>query len=485
MSFASIPFFLFLPLVVLLHYARPGRRWQNGVLVAASYFFYGWWDYRFCLLMLGSSLVDYYAGLWIAREGDAARRRRVLVVALGANLVALGFFKYYNFFADSLAVLAAAAGLPLDALTLNILLPAGISFYTFQTMSYTIDIYRGAFQPRRELGEYLAFVSFFPQLVAGPIERATQLLPQFQQPRTFSPNAARAGARLILWGLAKKMVLADNLGALVQNAYTAPGSVTAADLAVATFAFAFQIYCDFSAYSDIAVGSAQLFGIRLTRNFACPYFAQSLSEFWRRWHISLSSWLRDYVFIPLGGSRVPPPRIARNLLLTALVSGLWHGAAWQFVLWGALHGGVLVAEHFLRPGRNRSAPPHTPGGEGLVPTFPTLLRMGFTFLLVCAAWVLFRADTLGDATMIWARVAGSLFTFDFYAGLAHALAQHRLTFIPLAIFIGLEWITRTHDHAPAALRGPVLVRWAAYTLLFWTIVVLGTRRTEDFIYFRF
>jgi len=485
MSFASIPFFVFLPLVFFLHYARPGRRWQNGVLLGASYFFYGWWDYRFCFLMGASSLVDYYAGLWIDLEPDLARRKRILVAALGANLAVLGVFKYFNFFADSLAIVASTLGLDLNLTTLRILLPVGISFYTFQTMSYTIDIYRGKFRPRHDVIEYLAFVSFFPQLVAGPIERATSLLPQFHTARAFSPADAREGGRLILWGLAKKMVLADNLGALVNNAYTAPAAVTAAELALATVAFAFQIYCDFSAYSDIAVGTAKLFGIRLTRNFAYPYFSQSISEFWRRWHISLSSWLRDYVFFPLGGSRAAPPRVARNLLLTALVSGLWHGAAWHFVLWGALHGTYLVAGRMLRKGGRKAEHPETPGGERLIPGLPTLLRMGFTFLLVCLGWVLFRADNLGDAALIYQRIALGLLTPEFYTGLVSVAAQDRLTLIPLALFVGVEWISRRNWNALAVIRAPGFVRWATYTALFWAVVILGTRRTEEFIYFRF
>jgi alginate O-acetyltransferase complex protein AlgI len=485
MSFASIPFFLFLPLVFFLHYARPGRRWQNGVLLGASYFFYGWWDYRFCFLMLASSLVDYYAGLWIDREPDGARRQRILVAALAANLAVLGAFKYFNFFADTLVIVASTLGLDLHLTTLRILLPAGISFYTFQTMSYTIDIYRGKFRPRPDVVEYLAFVSFFPQLVAGPIERATQLLPQFHAARKFVGADAREGARLILWGLAKKMVLADNLGLLVSSAYTAPTAVTAAELALATLCFAFQIYCDFSAYSDIAVGAARLFGIRLTRNFAYPYFSQSVSEFWRRWHISLSSWLRDYVFIPLGGSRAAPSRVARNLMVTALVSGLWHGAAWHFVFWGALHGAYLVVERRVRPGGRKGAPSETPGGERLIPNLPTLLRIGFTFLLVCAGWVLFRADNLGDAVRIYQRIAQGLVTSEFYAGMLRAVAQQRLTLIPLAVFIGVEWISRRNWNAWAVAAAPGFVRWASYTLLFWAILLLGTRRTEEFIYFRF
>ncbi|MGZ8938621.1 MAG: MBOAT family O-acyltransferase, partial [Limisphaerales bacterium] len=302
----------------------------------SSYVFYGWWDWRFCFLMLASSLIDYFAGNAIHRSTSPRARRTFLYFAITANLTFLGVFKYFHFFTDSLVIALAAVGLELNTTTFSIILPVGISFYTFQTLSYTIDIYRRQFAPQKSLLDYLCFVSFFPQLVAGPIERAAHLLPQFQTPRSFSDADARAGLRLILWGLMKKMLVADNIGPIVDEAFNAPSGVFGSVLLLATVLFAFQIYCDFSAYSDIAAGTAKLFGIRLMRNFAYPYFSQSLTEFWRRWHISLSTWFRDYVYFPLGGNRVAPSLVYRNLLIICVVSGLWHGAAWTFVIWGLL-----------------------------------------------------------------------------------------------------------------------------------------------------
>jgi len=484
MSFASVVFFLFLPVVFCLHYCSSRRQWQNGVLLAASYFFYGWWDYRFCGLMLFSSLLDYAIGQKLATARHATQRRSLLVLTLASNLGLLGFFKYFNFFADSLVLALAAVGVDVNPTTLPIVLPVGISFYTFQTLSYTLDIYRGQLQPRRNLVEYLTFVSFFPQLVAGPIERATHLLPQFAAARKFSPEAAAEGCRLILWGLAKKMVLADNLGGIVDSAFGHAASASGAALALATVCFAFQIYCDFSGYSDIAAGTARLFGIQLVRNFAYPYFAQSLSEFWRRWHISLSTWFRDYVFIPLGGSRDTVERTSRNLLLTFLLSGLWHGAAWHFVAWGALHGLYVVASRWL----SRGAPaerPAVPGGESLLPSLLVLWRMLRTFVLVCAGWILFRADSLPTAWEICRRIAVQGLSLDFYASLWRLVAEHQIVLVVLGLFVAAEWLGRFEWNPLPIRRLPLPARWLSYTALFWVILYLGTQRSADFIYFQF
>jgi D-alanyl-lipoteichoic acid acyltransferase DltB (MBOAT superfamily) len=338
------------------------------VVLLASYFFYGWWDYRFCGLMLFASLLDYAIGWQISRTRIPRKRRFWLAVTLASNLGLLGFFKYFNFFADSFALWAAAAGLNVSTTTLNIVLPIGISFYTFQTLSYTIDIYRGSFQPRGDVIEYLAFVSFFPQLVAGPIERASDLLPQFSKQRFFKYEAAVEGCRLMLWGFIKKMVFADNLGLIADQIFGRASTASGAELAFGTACFAFQIYCDFSGYSDIAVGTANLFGIRLSRNFAYPYFSQSCTEFWRRWHISLSRWFRDYVFIPLGGSRGSRRQTFGNVMSTMLLSGLWHGAAWHFVSWGALHGFYLASYPFQRPAGPGAAITKLPGGDAFAPS---------------------------------------------------------------------------------------------------------------------
>lgn len=525
MSFVSVAFLLFLPVVFALHWAGRSRVWQNAMLVGASYLFYGWWDWRFCFLLLAVSLVDYVAGAALDRHRDHWRRRMILVAALGTHLAVLGFFKYFDFFVESLALALSLAGWDIPTGRFALILPVGISFYTFQTMSYTLDIYRGHSQQHRSLLDYLAFVSFFPQLVAGPIERAGQLLPQYATTRTFDPAEAREGCRFILWGFAKKMLLADNLALLVDQAYAVPAAASSAVLALATLAFAFQIYCDFSAYSDIAVGSARLFGIRLSRNFAYPYFAQTLSEFWRRWHISLSTWFRDYVFIPLGGSRTTPGRTARNLLFTALISGLWHGAAWHFVGWGAVHGLFLGASRLrsrwrirassavpaaepARAGDTGTAPGSwtalagisqqldpfdgrgsrglgIPGGAGILPSWGVLLRMGRTFGLVCGAWVLFRAQSLEEACSIYGSLLCGFTTPAFYTELGALAVQHAGVLLALGGFVAIEWLNRQHWNTLAVGQWPLPLRWAIYTGLAWMCVSFGTERTEEFIYFRF
>jgi D-alanyl-lipoteichoic acid acyltransferase DltB (MBOAT superfamily) len=507
MSFVSVAFLVFLPAVFALHWVGRSRRWQNAVLILASYVFYGWWDWRFCFLMLGVSMVDYVAGTRLGQCSDPRRRRRILMTAVGAHLVVLSSFKYFHFFADSLAVALAPLGWDLGSPTFNVILPVGISFYTFQTMSYTLDVYRGTFPPRRNLLDYLAFVSFFPQLVAGPIERASALLPQFETARTFGLAEAREGCRFMLWGFVKKMLLADNLAPFVNQAYGTPGSASAATLALATVLFAFQIYCDFSAYSDIAVGVARWFGIRLSRNFAYPYFSQSLSEFWRRWHISLSTWFRDYVFIPLGGSRGSLGQTVRNLCATTLISGLWHGAAWHFIGWGGFHGlglsGGRLVTTLRKPARGvaagdgasassrtaagsaGSAALPTPGGSGWFPSCKTTLRMLRTFALVCLGWVLFRADSFGEALGIYRTLLVGILAPSFYPELGRLVLEHAALVGALGAFVGVEWLSRKNWNTLAVGAFPVPVRWAIYTGLFWLCLTLGTEQTGNFIYFRF
>lgn len=485
MSFASLVFFIFLPVVFALHWICPRRQWQNAVLLAASYFFYGWWDYRYCSLMLFSSLMDYVIGRKLADARTPRQRKFLLAVTLVSNLGLLGVFKYFKFFADSFALAFAALGLDVNTTTLNLVLPVGISFYTFQTLSYTLDIYRGQFAPRKDLLEYLTFVSFFPQLVAGPIERATHLLPQFSVARTFSAAAAITGCRLMLWGLAKKMIVADNLGGIVENIFVRADSATGAELALATFAFAFQIYCDFSGYSDIAAGAASLFGIQLMRNFAFPYFSQSLTEFWRRWHISLSTWFRDYVFIPLGGSRVSRGRTAANILLTMLLSGLWHGAAWHYVAWGALHGACLLMEKFFGCQRVQIQADEAAGGESFFPNWSACWRMARTFLIVNAAWIFFRAENLSEAFQIYDRIGSEILAARFYIGLGKLADEHRTVLITLALLVLAEWCGRRRWNPLAFETLPVVARWLAYSALCWSILYFGTQRSADFIYFQF
>lgn len=498
MTFTTLTFVLFLGAVWSVYWLLSHRAAQNGLLLAASYVFYGWWDWRFCSLMLVSSAVDYFAGLWLGRLQRRSARRVVLGLSLLTNLGLLGFFKYFNFFIDSAGSALAALGLQPNLPSLNVILPVGISFYTFQTLSYTIDVYWRRIEPTRSILDFFAYVAFFPQLVAGPIERAAHLLPQFTLPRTFDERFARDGLRLILWGFAKKLVLADNLARLVDAAYDQPAEATGPALVAATIAFAFQIYCDFSAYSDIAIGTARLFGFRLMRNFAHPYFSQDLGEFWRRWHISLSTWFRDYVFIPLGGSR-PHPRhgpwaklfTARNILATFVISGLWHGASWNFVIWGTIHGiGVLPV---LLASRSGGAEPKrrasdTPGGERDLPPAGVLCRMAGVFTLVCAAWVFFRADSLGDACTVYGRVFTDERWLTHAGQMLHLLFDqdhHLWTSIHLIAFVAIEWLSRRREHPLQLCGWPRGLRWTVYTLMVYDILMFGTRAGGAFIYFQF
>ena len=486
MSFASLEFFLFLPVVFGVYHLSSNKRWQNSLLVLASYIFYGWWDYRFCGLIFGSSLVDYLAGRGLAACTIPRLRKTILIAALSFNLLLLGFFKYFNFFADSLAIMLATTGLDFNTSTLTIILPVGISFYTFQTMSYTLDVYRRETEARKDFVDYLAYVSFFPQLVAGPIERANRLLPQFERPRTFSVREAEDGCRLILWGLFKKMVLADNLAPLVSAAYGNPEQASAASLALGTISFAFQIYCDFSAYSDIAAGAALLFGIRLARNFDYPYFSRTIGEFWRRWHISLSNWFKDYVYIPLGGSKSGSGQTVRNLCLTFLLSGLWHGAAWKFVLWGAFHGVCLSAAHWFR-GRTWENNPDFKSSEvgNSCNVWGEFSGMLWTFCIVCCGWILFRADSPMDAAMIVARIANGVFTGSFYYEVCERVLDRFALFGGLAVFVGLEWKNRDRWNPMPVPARSVVGRWFVYSALGWAVLLFGTRQTGDFIYFQF
>ena len=494
MHFTSHTFVLFLAIFFAIYWCAKSARFQNATLVLASYIFYGWWDYRFCALILLSSLVDYAIGSKIFTLENMRQRKVWLGVSLFCNLGLLALFKYYGFFADNLNLLAESFGWTLHPITLNIILPVGISFYTFQTLSYTIDIYRGQLKPAGSIVDYLAFVSFFPQLVAGPIERGKNLLPQFNARRTFDFDLAQDGCRWILWGFFKKLAIADPLAVAVDQSYGNWESASGAELTLATIFFAFQIYCDFSAYSDIAIGTAKLFGIKLMRNFAYPYFSQSVGEFWRRWHISLSTWFRDYVYIPLGGSRVGKARGSLNLMLTFLLSGLWHGAAWTFVAWGGLHGAVLTGQKVSQRESSKQNPSDkkhhmemTPGGERFFPHPIVSLKMLLTFSIVCCGWVFFRAKSMAEAL----GILGSIFTDSFSAasrvGLKTFVDAHETTLIVLCMFILIEWVRRRHDcPLPSGPKILIPVRWAVYTGLIWgSLYLIADIDEQPFIYFAF
>ena len=482
MTFTSLTFLLFFPFVFLLYWLKPQQKWQNSILVLASYFFYGWWDYRFCLLMLLSSLVDYFIGIAVHATDDRRIQRRYLILSLISNLGLLGYFKYYNFFSDSFVSLLNQFGWSVHPVIAEVILPVGISFYTFQTLSYTIDIYRGKLEPTRNLIDYLAFVSFFPQLVAGPIERATNLLPQFTVKREFSRSEASEGGRQILWGFFKKLVIADRMAVGVDAVYDNLADASGVSLLLATIFFAFQIYCDFSAYSDIAIGTAKMFRINLMRNFAYPYFSQSVTEFWRRWHISLSTWFRDYVFIPLGGSRCWAPRVCFNLMVTFVLSGLWHGADWKFIVWGAINGAALVVEKVLMVQRPRS---DVPGGENDIPAVSVFVRMGYTFVIICVGWIFFCAASVSSAWLILYRIASLPLTIADPASLVLDQAV-RKGIGYLVVFVIIEWGFRRHLHPIVVAKLPVAVRWTVYTIVIWaTIKMMLVNAVNPFIYFTF
>ena len=481
MSFTSGVFLVFLAIVFVLYWQLDGRlKLQNLFVLLASYLFYGWWDYRFLALIIGSSLVDYLVGLGLERREDRLQRRLLLGLSLGVNLGLLGLFKYYDFFVSSLITALAELGIGFHPQTLHLVLPVGISFYTFQTLSYTIDIYRGSLQPTRDPIAFFAFVSFFPQLVAGPIERARDLLPQFHRPRSFDAEQAKDGLRQALWGYFKKIVIADNLALHVDRVYPGYADSDGLTLGFATFLFALQIYCDFSGYSDIAVGTARLLGFNLRRNFAYPYFSRNIAEFWRRWHISLSSWFRDYVYIPLGGGRLSRVRHAVNIVITFGLSGLWHGANWTFISWGLLNASYYLPRLGRSDHKERADRRDNTANWTLLPTLAEAKGMCATFMLTLLGWTFFRADSLSHAFGIFARS----FTVPL-AAIDHSWFLRPGLLAMLLLIV--EWISRQKSHPLEDLTLSRPLRWVIYYAVISMIVLMGNTRIEDapFIYFQF
>ena len=396
MIFTSIEFLIFLPIVFLLYWSLFSRnyRLQNGYLLISSYIFYGWWDWRFLFLIFCSTFVDYHASLMIFNKKNKALKKLILFFSIFFNLGILGFFKYFNFFIDSWISLLKRTGFDItDNFTYSIILPVGISFYTFQTMSYTIDTYHNKLKPTRDFVSFASFVSFFPQLVAGPIERANNLLPQILKLRSFKYLQGIEGLRLILWGLFKKVVIADNLANHVNIIFNDHTSYNGGVLFLILIYFSFQIYCDFSGYSDIAIGTAKLFGLELMSNFKFPYFAKDLSQFWKRWHISLSTWFRDYVYVPLGGSKRGKIKSIRNLFIVFLISGMWHGANWTFIVWGFIHA-IFYIPIFLRKKYMITNKKKLEKSNSL---FKNILRIGSTFIITTIAWTFFRSSNVYEA----------------------------------------------------------------------------------------
>jgi D-alanyl-lipoteichoic acid acyltransferase DltB (MBOAT superfamily) len=483
--FNSLDFAVFLPIVFAAYWlaGRWGNGAQNLVTIAASYFFYAWWDWRFLSLIAVSSLTDYLVGLGFARVEQARTRRLLLVISLTVNLGLLGFFKYFGFFVEAFTDAFSLVGRPIDGWTLNIVLPVGISFYTFQTLSYTIDVYRRRVQPTRDLSAFFAYVSFFPQLVAGPIERASTLLPQFFSRRTFDQTAARGGLRQMLWGLFKKVVIADTAGVIVASVFASPESRSGWVLLLGVVLFSFQIYGDFSGYSDIAIGCARLFGISLRRNFAYPYFSRDIPEFWRRWHISLSTWFRDYLYIPIGGNRGSRWKRFRNVIVVFTVSGLWHGADWTFVVWGLIHG-LLFLPSFLRRRHRRHLDVVADGR--LLPKPLDLLRMTVTFALVSLAWIPFRADGFGHALVYAERLVTTVFSTGSVTDLGRFLAATEWSVLVfVALMIVMEWWRRRRNHGLEIDEVPVGLRWTIYLALLLIIIIFGRFERVEFIYFQF
>jgi len=475
MLFNSFEFVLFLPLVFALYWFVFNRnlKVQNFLLVVASYVFYGWWDWRFLSLLFLSSLADFMIGKTLAKTEDVGRRKLLAGTSLTLNLGMLGFFKYYNFFVDSFITAFASVGVDLEPRTLQIILPVGISFYTFQTLSYTIDIYRRKLEPTQDPIAFFAFVSFFPQLVAGPIERATHLVPQFMKERKFDYDLARDGVRQMLWGFFKKIMIADIAAGHVDQIFTGYEKLDTATLFLGGVYFAFQIYGDFSGYSDIAIGLAKLFGFDLMTNFRLPYFSRDIAEFWRRWHISLSTWFRDYLYIPLGGSRGGKWMQFRNVMIIFTVSGFWHGANWTFVVWGFLNGLYYLPLMFAN--KNRANTDQV-AENTFWPSLRELMQMAVTFFFTVVAWVFFRAENVGEAFgYLWQMFTSGAFAFP---------KEHMGPLAWILILLTIEWIQRKKQHGFDFEGAPAVVRWGTYAV---TTILIGWAFTieKSFIYFQF
>ena len=483
MLFNSIEYLIFLPIVFLIHSYTYDKSFkvQNLFILISSYYFYGWWDWRFLSLIFLSTIVDYLIGFKIHNSLDVKVRKSFLWVSILFNLSLLGFFKYCNFFIDSWIDLLASFGYEQKSIwTLNVILPVGISFYTFQTMSYSLDIYYKKIRPTKDFISFATFVSFFPQLVAGPIERATNLLPQFLSKRSFSFDNCIQGLQLVLWGMFKKIVIADSLGWRVDYIFDNFQILDGGILILGLIYFSFQIYCDFSGYSDIAIGTAKLFGIKLRSNFKFPYFSRNIGEFWRRWHISLSSWFRDYLYIPLGGSRKGRRVSIRNIFIIFILSGFWHGAEWRYIMWGLVHA-LLFCPLFLL-GKNRRYT-NSLVGHNNFPSIKEIFQITITFLTTTLAWVFFRSDSIYDAFLY----LGNLFT-----NLAIP-SDHRSGTIYVLIIIVSDWLIRKNGRLKTRLAlNKKIYQWI-YLLSLLLIIAFGTlsllflRNSNErpFIYFQF
>jgi len=468
MVFTSLHFVVFFAVVYALYRVLP-HRGQNWLLVLASYYFYAAWDWRFLSLLVGSTVVDYAVARAIDTARDPRRRKHLLWLSLAFNFGMLGFFKYFDFFADSLARVFDAFGWHLDPITLHVILPIGISFYTFMSVSYVIDVYRREIPATTSLLDFAVFVAFFPHLVAGPILRASLLLPQISAPRRIAARQMRDGVWLIAWGVFQKMFVADNLGGLVESVFGASASPSGGDVLVASYAFAFQIYGDFAGYSNMARGMSKLMGIELNVNFRFPYFVTSPQAFWRHWHISLSTWLRDYLYIPLGGNRGSSFATKRNLMITMALGGLWHGAAWTFVIWGLYQGLVLVVARSI-----------SERGRALTATWQHVLLGVVMFHVTCYGWLIFRARSVGQI----ADFTGLLLTRPGLSatGWDMLVVPLVLTVFPLLI---VHIHQARHDDESSIFELPRPVRYALFGAIGYLVLLFGDFEGAEFIYFQF
>lgn len=487
MLFNSITYGFFLPIVFALYWICP-RKFRWIVLLISSYYFYASWGVGYVAVILLTTVVSYLAALYMdRRQKRQPFRRQVLICGILASVILLFFFKYFNFFSENIAALFRRISIPMQPVTLRLALPIGISFYLFQTISYLVDVYRGTIPAERSFGLYAVYISFFPKVMQGPIERGEKLLPQLNRPKPFRYKQASYGMKLMAWGYFKKLVLADGLSVYVSQVYDNLSSYTGFALVLATFFFAIQLYCDFSGYTDIALGSAKILGINLTQNFRAPYFASSIKDFWGRWHISLSSWLRDYVYIPLGGNRVGPLRHMLNLLITFLVSGLWHGASWNYVLWGGIHGVFQVIEGFFPWNRKQSPFQRDKRLHGLL----CLIAVPITFLLVCFAWIFFRAASFQDAVYVLKNMftgIGDLHTYVLNCAVQMGLSLPHFVYncLPLVLLFFYDLFSLKTDVIALISRQRFFIRWPVYILLLLIILLFSEKGvTTEFIYMQF
>ncbi|WBW98640.1 MBOAT family O-acyltransferase [Oceanirhabdus sp. W0125-5] len=491
MLFNSFEFFIFFPLVTIAYFIIPHKyRW--ALLLGASYYFYMVLKPEYIILIIISTVIDYFASIMMEKQDDKKKRKKFLYLSLVSNLGLLFFFKYFNFFNDSIRAVVELFNLQYSIRSFDIFLPMGISFYTFQTLSYTIDVYRGRRKAERNFGIFALYVTFFPQLVAGPIERSDRLLPQFYEKHEFDYDRVVSGLRRMLWGFFKKMVIADKIAVIVDKVYDSPQGYSGFPLILATVCFAIQIYCDFSGYSDIAIGSARILGFNLMENFKTPYFSKSISEFWKRWHISLSSWFKDYVYIPLGGNKVKIGRVYFNLFITFLISGLWHGTNWTFVIWGALHGVYLIIGRMTKPVKNIIFRSLRLDKIPVLNVIHGMIQRIITFSLVCYGWIFFRGNSINDAMYISKNIFKNLgdmksLTYIKNTVLNLGLDKQELIilFISVAILFLAQLISKRDDAIENMQYKPILLRWGAYYFILIIIVFFGVFKGGQFMYFQF